>query len=190
MEEEKVIMKEVGKYKKLIEEFPFLMPRNVFTDEIPDDFNYSYHIGLNIPEGWTHLFLQMCQDIKQPLIDANYLNDFRFTQIKEKYGAMRCYTNEVPKKVQSMISKYEYMSRYVCALCGQPAHYKTLDYILPICEQCWKDKLKEHTIDPIEFCDHYKITHWNSDGEEWQETISIKDEWEQYIKEKKYEIVA
>jgi hypothetical protein len=57
--------------KKLVERYPFLLPRNVFTDELEEDYDYSYIFPLEISPGWFELFLQLCEDIRQPLIDAN-----------------------------------------------------------------------------------------------------------------------
>ena len=79
--------------KALIEEYPYLQPRNVWNDEISEDYDYEYILGeYDLPEGWMKLFLQMCEDIREPLVKANYLNEFRFSQLKEKYGSMRVYT--------------------------------------------------------------------------------------------------
>ena len=72
--------------KALIKEYPYLQPRNVWTDKIAEDYDYEYILGEHdLPEGWFELFLQMCEDIKEPLIKADYLNEFRFSQLKEKY---------------------------------------------------------------------------------------------------------
>ena len=98
--------------KKLCEQFPYLVPRNVFTDKIPEDYDYDYIRGeYELPDGWFDLFLQMCEDIKQPLVDANYLEKFRFSQIKEKYGTMRCYVFGAPEEVHNILHKYEYLSQ-------------------------------------------------------------------------------
>ena len=65
--------------KELVKRYPFLLPRNVFDDSIPEDYDYSYIWGIgDIPVGWEKLFLQMCEDIRQPLIDANFIEKFRF----------------------------------------------------------------------------------------------------------------
>lgn len=84
--------------KKLVERYPYLLPRNVWTDKLPEDYDYTYIKGLEIPNGWRKLFFQMCEDIRQPLIDANYLDKFRFTQIKEKYNSLRCYHCGAPRR--------------------------------------------------------------------------------------------
>ena len=59
--EEERKQKIIERNKKLIEEYPFLMPRNVFTDKIDPEYDYSYILGVDdLPKGWKKLFLQMC----------------------------------------------------------------------------------------------------------------------------------
>jgi hypothetical protein len=64
--------KEQRQNKKLIKRYPFLLPRNVFTDEVPEEYDYSYIRGIGeLPKGWEKLFLQMCEDIRTPLVKQN-----------------------------------------------------------------------------------------------------------------------
>lgn len=37
--------------RKLVERYPFLLPRNVITDKIPNDYDYTYIKYLEIPKG-------------------------------------------------------------------------------------------------------------------------------------------
>ena len=69
--------------KKLCEQFPYLVPRNVFTDKIPEDYDYDYIRGeYELPDGWFDLFLQMCEDIKQPLRTI-ILTNIEFHKLKK-----------------------------------------------------------------------------------------------------------
>lgn len=42
--------------KLMIEEFPFLLPRNRWTDEVSEDFSYSYNEFSWMPRGWAAAF--------------------------------------------------------------------------------------------------------------------------------------
>lgn len=37
--------------KKLITEYPFLLPRNLFSDKVSEDYDYSYTLLDLFPEG-------------------------------------------------------------------------------------------------------------------------------------------
>ncbi len=59
--------------KKLIEEFPFLLPRNVWSGKVPDDYNYEYTAldTAEMSDAWIEkLLLPMCREIKEELIRA------------------------------------------------------------------------------------------------------------------------
>ena len=172
----------IERNKKLIERYPFLLPRNLWTDEIPKNYDYSYIRGENeLPQGWWKLFLQMCEDIRQPLIDANCLDKFRFSQIKEKYNSMRCYNYGAPEEVRDIIRKYELMAYYVCTRCGKPAIYETQGYFASFCEDCLKVFKRQPKVELIEFKPYFKISGYK-DGEDYEKIISFEDEWNRYLK--------
>ena len=52
--------------QKLIERFPFLIPRNRWTGKVPEDYDYSYTELDSMPDGWRKAFgEQMCEDIRE-----------------------------------------------------------------------------------------------------------------------------
>lgn len=170
------------KNKELIERYPYLQPRNVWTDQIPEDYDYSYIRGeCEIPKGWQKLFLQLCEDIRQPLIDANYLEKFRFSQLKEKYNRMCCYHFGAPEAAYDIIRKYEAMSRYVCTRCGKPAVYETQGWFESYCEDCWKDVARHERVEKLEPKLSYKISG-RKNGEDYERIVSYEEEWERYLK--------
>jgi len=129
--------------KKLIKEYPFLLPRNRWTGEPSKDYNYEYTELDAMPEGWRKTFgLDMCKEIKEELVKYNYLNDYRIMEIKEKYGSLRWYDNGYPagSKISEIIDKYEKMSEDICINCGKPSKYYTKGWITFICEDC-KNKM-------------------------------------------------
>jgi hypothetical protein len=168
--------------KQLVERYPFLLPRNVFTDELPEDYDYSYINGIGeIPCGWEKLFLQMCEDIRQPLIDAGQLETFRFVQIKEKYNRLECYNNGATEKVHEIIDKYTMMAGYICTNCGKPATFETNGYIASYCDECLKKYVRHDAGEWIKFKPEYTV-HGFKDGKKYTKTVSFKKEWDRYIK--------
>jgi hypothetical protein len=170
--------------KALIEEYPYLQPRKVPTGEVHPDYDYQYIVGeYDLPEGWMKLFLQCCEDIKEPLIKAGQFKTFRFMQVKEKYGQMRLYTDGAPEAVHSILDKYEFLSEQVCSVCGKPATAMTRGWICPYCDEHIK-KYTEHgeTVDPIEIQTSYVRKRYSVDGTT-ENTIDCTEEWNRYLKQ-------
>lgn len=132
--------------KWLCERYPFLRPRHVWTGDImwevpKSDWRYitpySWTELDNMPQGWRKAFgEQMCEEIREALIEANYLYEYSITQIKEKYGMLRWYDLGAPKKVHDIIAKYESLSQRTCICCGRPATKISLGWISPYCGKC------------------------------------------------------
>ena len=168
--------------KELVERYPFLLPRNVFTDKLPEDYDYSYIRGIGeLPKGWERLFLQMCEDIRQPLIDAGYLDKFRFTQIKEKYNRMECYNFGAPEDVHESLNKYSMMAGYIWTICGKPATFESDGYIASYCDDCEKARKYRYRGERINFKPYFKVSGLTKEGS-YEKIVSFEDEWDRYIK--------
>ena len=129
------------KYKRICKRYPFLIIRNWKTDE-PIEYPYTYLDDM--PYGWKRAFgIQMCEEIRQTLLKADYLNDYRVVQIKEKFGQLRWYDNGAPESIfrelNDIIYKYEDISERTCICCGRPATKISLGWISPFCDKCAND---------------------------------------------------
>ena len=124
--------------KKMIEEFPFLLPRNRWTDKVIDNYDYSYNewqaleLGWQINFGWKflHELNILVQTLEQP-------DRFRITQIKEKFGELRFYCNG-DNAIYQLIQDYTDYSRTICIRCGKPATVATTGWISFYCDDCAK----------------------------------------------------
>lgn len=123
---------------RLIDKFPFLLPRNRWTDKIPEDYDFSYTELDAMPDGWRIAFgKQMCQEIKDDLIRIGYLDKYRISQIKEKYGILHWYDFGCSEKMlHEIIPKYEELSKRTCIRCGKPAVWVTTGWVSPYCDDC------------------------------------------------------
>ena len=131
----------IAKNKALVDEFPFLLPRNRWTGKVPDDYDYSYTELDAMPEGWRTAFgLQMCKELKEILVGAGALETYRIMDIKEKYGSVHWYDNGYPasadKQYIAWQSKYVELSLNTCIICGKKATKMSVGYISPFCDQC------------------------------------------------------
>ena len=140
--------------KRLCKRYPFLIPRHIWTDDIIWDVPkcdwryiqpYSWTELDCMPSGWRKAFgLQMCEEIREALVEANYLDKYRITQIKSKYGTLRWYDFGAPEKVHAIVDKYEDLSAHTCELCGRPAESHDIrGWIWTICPNCEKQMEEE-----------------------------------------------
>lgn len=130
--------------KWLCSKYPWLCPYNVITGSLPKDYDYEYTWLDFIPEGWRNNFgLKLCEEIQSLLIEANFENKYKIIQIKEKYGSLRWYSEEVPisinKRYDDLIDKYEDLSKKICIFCGQPANLKLDGWVIPLCDKCYDE---------------------------------------------------
>ena len=130
--------RKIKENKKLVERYPFLLPRNRWTGKVSEDYDYHYTELDAMPDGWRKAFgVQMCEDIREELIKADYLDKYRITDIKEKYGSLRWYDfGGTEKMMREIIPKYTRLSKYTCIHCGKPATKISLGWISPWCDDC------------------------------------------------------
>mgnify|MGYP001601053117 CR=1 FL=1 len=68
-------------------------------------------------DGWYKLLDELCDNI-QNHIDKNNLAQVEATQVKEKWGTLRFYTNGSDDYVYDLISSAEEISGKICEICG------------------------------------------------------------------------
>lgn len=136
----------------LVERFPFLLPHNRWTDKVPEDYDYSYTELDSMPDGWRKAFgEQMCEEIREELVRVDYLDKYRITQIKEKYGTLRWYDFGCTERMlREIIPKYEHLSARICIRCGNPATKVSTGWISPYCDACASNIGKYERFIPIE----------------------------------------
>lgn len=107
----------------------------------------------SMPAGWRKRFgIDFCKELKRAVVKSGgkkYLKDFRIIGIKEKYGVLDVDTTGMTPEVDRVIMKYEYLSQYVCVVCGEDAVKQTVGWVEPYCEKCLPDNSIWIWIDPI-----------------------------------------
>lgn len=131
-------MGNIQKNKELVKRYPFLLPRNRWTGEVAEDYDYHYTELDGMPDGWRIAFgEQMCEEIREELLRVNYLNDYRISDIKEKFGSLCWYDFGATEKIhREIIPKYTSLSARTCLKCGKPATKISLGWISPWCDEC------------------------------------------------------
>lgn len=129
--------------KALCKRYPFLIPRNVWSDKISWIRKpYDRTLVSEFPKGWWKAFgLLMCEELREECIKYNYLHQLRFVQIKEKFGSLQIYTGPIPKnsEIDNIIFDYSALSKNICMKCSRPDVHM-LDWYgwySPYCEDCF-----------------------------------------------------
>lgn len=174
--------------KELFEKYPYAFSHYAWTGEVfyDEDTNEPHGLDGCLPKGWAKLFWMCMEEIREPLEKAGLLNKFYFIQVKEKYGELRLYNNGATEEVLNILSKYEYLSNYVCDRCGKPAEIQTLGWIENICKECY-DKY------PAKIKDDYEEIKLDlkpslikfSNGEKVTIKLDYAATWEKYLEEVK-----
>ena len=158
----------IEKNKQLAKEFPFIIPRD-YEGNLPEDYDYSYTELDFIPDGWRKRYGRLiCEDIKRILGDR--ANEFRFVEIKEKYGELRIDGSIGNVELDNQFTKYEYLTGNTCIFCGKIGVPSTKGYILPVCRECYPKanysaSYDEWTTPNYEFDPVFKIRKYNPDGD-------------------------
>ena len=134
------------KNKALCEKYPFLLPRNRYTDEPLHGYDYEFTELDDMPAGWRIAFGEkMCAEIRDALVSKGMLEDYRIAQIKEKHGELAWYCNG-DSDIMNIKRKYESMSRRTCIECGKPATRISVGWLSPYCEGCAPEGSRSLTV--------------------------------------------
>ena len=117
--------------KRLIKEYYWLLPRNVWTGKPLKNYDYTF-IEWGWSEGWDKAFGMMYLKELGDEIKRIGQKNFMILQQKEKFGSCRNYVNGTSREAHDIIDKYEALSQNICYFCGRPdTPMTTLDKEIP-----------------------------------------------------------
>lgn len=85
-----------------------------FRELYGDPAQTGLALGIECGDGWHNLICLICEQIKE----LNPSDEFRFTQIKEKLGKLRIYTNGGNDAIYQLLDAVEAESATICQDCG------------------------------------------------------------------------
>jgi hypothetical protein len=91
--------------------------------------------GCECGDGWFNIINVACSVIATYTEHGKNTN-FLFTQIKEKYGTLRMYSNGGDDYTDGVIAMAEAMSAYTCELCGAPGKLGGVGWLTTRCDKC------------------------------------------------------
>jgi hypothetical protein len=95
--------------------------------------------GVECGDGWYLIIDLLCR-LLQWDIDRNGHPQIEATQVKEKFGGLRFYTNHADEYQSGMISYVSQLSNYICEQCGSTDEVsQTKGYIITLCKKCIKE---------------------------------------------------
>jgi len=129
--------------RKLEEEL-FKKHPQLFQDKNKPPTESLICFGIETGNGWYNLLNKLCEDIMKTNPDPN----FRFIQIKEKYGGLRAYPlGAASEEVWNIIDAAEKRSYIVCETCGAtPSKQYDAGWIYNMCDDCWRKFAKKRDI--------------------------------------------
>jgi hypothetical protein len=104
--------------RKLLEKYPCLYgisnTVNPWSDKLDKPFLPIEGFGIECGDGWFDLLDDLSNKIEGLKLGI------QATQVKEKYGTLRFYTNFYNEQVEEYIQEAERKSEYTCEVCGKP----------------------------------------------------------------------
>ena len=94
-----------------------------YLDSIEHEYGYMLeHTGFYVCPGWMVLIQDMLREI-----DALHYGTGdhpEFTDIKEKFGRLRVYGNNIDDETEAIIDRYIILSGETCMTCGAPGQMR------------------------------------------------------------------
>ena len=84
---------------------------------------------LGVSEGWFSLI----KDLIDELLALGW--NRRIHQVKEKFGGLSFYADNIPDSGYDVITKYENMSRFVCEKCGKSGQLRIGEWLQTLCDE-------------------------------------------------------
>lgn len=131
------------KNKELVAKYPFLQYRNVFDGElIPiEELNFTYLDDL--PKAWRKITIDLCEKIKNHLVETNRLDEYRLIQVKSKFGYGHWYDCGADEFIEDLVHEWESLTSSTCEWCGKPAKWISCGWISPYCDECKAEALQD-----------------------------------------------
>jgi hypothetical protein len=115
---------------KLYEDFP-----SMFANREQKGSCMVY--GCEHGDGWHGILRSACRVIAFHEASAGR-SDFRFDQVKEKWGRLCLYYSGGDEFVMGVLSMAEAMSSVTCEICAAPGKTNDIGWLSTLCEGCRK----------------------------------------------------
>jgi ribosomal protein L37AE/L43A len=98
--------------------------------------------GITTGDGWYDIIDNLCAKIQKICDNKPYQTEA--SQVKEKFGGLRFYTDHSSEEIEKLIEKAEQESLETCENCGSTKNVKqTTGWIYTLCEKCLTKRKKD-----------------------------------------------
>ena len=108
------------------------------VNDFPEFFQDTWDIS--IEHGWIPIIRRVCENIKEEIKRNPSASNFSFAQIKEKFGRLRIYCNNLTDEIQSIVEKGMAESYHTCEYCGSTQNVSNDadggSWIKTLCSSC------------------------------------------------------
>jgi hypothetical protein len=129
---------------QLFEKYP-----EIFSNRLKSPTESCMSMGIECGNGWYDLINSICQiveSLNKNIKDRNRLIagnnetiiDFKFDQIKEKFGGLRAYYSGGNDYIRGLVTMAETMSYKICEVCGNKGKPNKSGWISTLCDDCKK----------------------------------------------------
>jgi hypothetical protein len=129
---------------QLFEKYP-----DFFSNKDKSPMESCMSMGIECGNGWYDLINSICQiveSLNKNIKDRNRLIagnnetiiDFKFDQIKEKFGGLRTYYSGGNDYIRGLVTMAETMSYKICEVCGNKGKPNKSGWISTLCDGCRK----------------------------------------------------
>jgi hypothetical protein len=101
---------------------------------------------INIPVGWHPLVKSLVDEISNILLNNPQITGFSLRQIKEKFGGLRVYTDQLGDKnnlIKKAIMEAEVKSVRICQECGSEGKERPLRWVRTLCNNHYVEALTD-----------------------------------------------
>ena len=93
--------------------------------------------GIECGPGWYSIIDELCTGL-QNLTDKQGHPQVEFTQVKEKFGSLRVYTDGASAAQFELIDRAEELSMETCERCGRLGKLREGSWVVTLCDDCLK----------------------------------------------------
>lgn len=121
--------------------------------------SYGVEHKHDVDEGWHKILDMLFDRIRIHCVETNQPLPM-ISQIKEKFGGLRVYTEGHDNIINAFIRDAEEESYETCELCGKPGKLRQVGWMKTLCKKHWLSDLKNFTPERQELIKKAFVTVW------------------------------